>query len=85
MRADLIPVLPENIFQTVFEKSPGSLLVRADRPDFTILAASDTYLTITGSTRGAILGKGFFEAFPDDNAGKFDDETAARKVFTKSC
>jgi two-component system sensor histidine kinase VicK len=82
MRADLIPVLPEFIFKTVFEKSPGSLLVKADLPDFTILAASDTYLTITGSTRKAILGKGFFVAFPDDNAG-FDDETAARKVFTR--
>jgi two-component system sensor histidine kinase VicK len=75
------PFLPENIFQIVFEKSPGSLLVKADPPRFTILAASDTYLAITNSTRNSILGKGFFEAFPDDTG--FDDDTNARNVFTK--
>ncbi|HWZ14198.1 MAG TPA: ATP-binding protein [Mucilaginibacter sp.] len=81
MNADSLPVLPEDIFQTVFEKSPGSLLVKADAPHFTIVAASDSYLEITSSTRNAILGKGFFEVFPDDE--KFDEHTNARYVFTK--
>jgi len=72
---------PEDIFRTVFEKSPGSLLVRADMPRFTILAASDTYLEITNSTRKGIIGKGFFEAFPEGETR--DDEVNARKVFTK--
>jgi two-component system, OmpR family, sensor histidine kinase VicK len=77
-----LPVLPEDIFQIVFEKSPGSLLVMADSPRFTILAASDTYLAITSSKRENIIGKGFFEAFPEDE-GKFDENTNARQVFTK--
>jgi len=77
-----LPVLPEDIFQIVFEKSPGSLLVMADSPRFTILAASDTYLAITSSKREDITGKGFFEAFPEDE-DKFDENTNARHVFTK--
>lgn len=75
------PVLPDTIFKVIFERSPGSLLVMADMPRFTILAASDSYLTITNSKREEIVGKGFFEAFPDD--GDFDDEVNARNVFTK--
>ncbi|WP_428328932.1 ATP-binding protein [Mucilaginibacter sp.] len=81
MSADKLPVLPECIFQTIFESSPGSLLVKADIPCFTILAASDTYLEITSSTRELVLGRSFFEVFPDDK--DFEDETNARKVFTR--
>jgi two-component system sensor histidine kinase VicK len=76
------PVLPENIFQTIFEKSPGSLLVKADLPRFTILAASDTYLEVTSSVREQIVGKGFFEVFPDD-INNFEEDVSARSVFTK--
>ena len=82
MSDGLLPVLPENIFQTVFEKSPGSLLVKADLPHFTILAASDDYLAITDSKREAIIGKGFFEVFPEDDS-KFAEDVNARNVFTK--
>jgi len=73
--------LPENIFKIIFEKSPGSLLVKADFPRFTILAASDSYLTITSSTRESIVGKGFFEVFPEDK-DNYDNNTIARNVFT---
>ncbi len=76
------PVLPENIFHTIFEKSPGSLLVKADLPRFTILAASDTYLAVTSSIREHIVGKGFFEVFPDEG-NNFDEDISARSVFTK--
>jgi len=76
-----IPPLTEQIFQIIFEKSPGSLLVKTDGPRFTILAASDSYLEITSSKREEIVGKGFFEVFPDDK--DFDEETAARKIFTR--
>jgi len=74
--------LPEDIFKIVFEKSPGSILVKADIPLFTILAASDTYLKFTSSSREAIVGRGFFEVFPDDETVEHD-ETAARKIFTR--
>jgi len=78
---DILAVLPDNIFQTIFEKSPGSLLVKADSPNFTIVAVSDMYLQITSSARERIVGKGFFEVFPDDVSAA--DETAARFVFTR--
>ena len=77
------PVLPGDIFQIVFEKSPGSLLVKADAPLFTILAASDTYLAVTSSIRENIIGKGFFEVFPDDEDDNIDEDVKARHVFTK--
>jgi len=81
MIVDKRPALPTDIFQILFEKSPGSLLVAADVPRFTILAASDTYLTITSSKRENIVGKGFFEVFPDDD--ELPNETNARGVFTR--
>lgn len=71
---------PADIFKTIFEKSPGSLLVKGDIPTFTIIAASDTYLEITSSTREKIVGKGFFEVFPDEET--VEDDNSARKVFT---
>jgi two-component system sensor histidine kinase VicK len=82
MSANLPPGLTESIFQTVFEKSPGSLLVKADCPHFTILAASDSYLAITSCKREEIIGKGFFEVYPDDNI-ELDNRTNAREEFTK--
>src|SRR5579872_5738366 len=75
-------ILTEGLFRVLFEKSPGSLLVKADLPRFTIVAASDAYLQVTSVKREDVLGKGFFEVFPDDK-DKPDDETTARKVFTK--
>src|ERR1700712_5144682 len=81
MNTDLPAPLPENIFETVFKKSPGSLLIKADLPCFTILAASDSYLEITSTTREAIIGKGFFEVFPDGNI-ELDERTNARHEFT---
>jgi two-component system sensor histidine kinase VicK len=77
----LFPGLTADIFQIIFEKSPGSLLVKADKPHFTILAASDSYLEITSSRRAEIIGRGFFEVFPDDK--DFDEETNARHAFTR--
>lgn len=74
--------LNEGLFQLLFEKSPGSILIRADAPRFTVAAASDSYLQITSVKREDVLGKGFFEVFPDTGDDPDDDNTA-RKVFTK--
>jgi len=74
--------LSEGLFQLLFEKSPGSILVKADAPHFTIAAVSDAYLQITSVTREDILGKGFFEVFPDTGDSP-DDDTTARRSFTK--
>jgi two-component system sensor histidine kinase VicK len=82
MCAELPNALSDEIFRIIFEKSPGSLLVKADAPRFTIVAASDAYLSITNSTRELIIGKGFFQVFPDDDHDP-NDETGARKTFTR--
>jgi signal transduction histidine kinase len=58
-------------FRRLFEAAPGLYLVL--RPDLTIVAASDAYLSATMTERHAILGHGIFEIFPD-NPG---DETAS--------
>ncbi len=75
-------ILTEGLFRVLFEKSPGSILVKADLPRFTIAAASDSYLQVTSVKREDVLGKGFFEVFPDTK-DRPDDETTARNVFTK--
>lgn len=82
MSPDVNTTLPEDIFRIVFEKSPGSILIKANIPYFTILAVSDSYLKITSSSRDQIVGKGFFEVFPEDETVE-NDETAARKIFTR--
>jgi signal transduction histidine kinase len=57
--------IPEEYYTTLFEALPDkSLLVKADAPRFTILAAAPAYLKQTGYTKEAVTGKGFFEAFP---------------------
>jgi signal transduction histidine kinase/CheY-like chemotaxis protein len=48
----------------LFEAGPGLLLLLA--PDLTIVAVSDAYLRATKSVREQIVGRGLFEAFPDN-------------------
>ncbi|WP_084150717.1 PAS domain-containing sensor histidine kinase [Azohydromonas australica] len=52
----------------VFAAMPGVwLLLAADAPRFTMLAASDERLAATMTTREATLGRPLFEVFPDAN------------------
>jgi two-component system sensor histidine kinase VicK len=51
-------------FQSYFNISGQSLIIKADKPHFTILAVSDSYLTLTHKKRGDLLNKGLFEVFP---------------------
>jgi two-component system CheB/CheR fusion protein len=75
-------ILADGLFKILFEKSPGSILVKTDAPVFTIAAVSDFYLQITSAKREEIVGKGFFEVFPEDHDNPADEYTA-RKVFTR--
>jgi len=74
--------LTEGLFRVLFEKSPGSILVKADAPHFTIVAVSDTYLQVTSVRREDAIGRGFFAVFPEDKDDPADEYTA-RKVFTR--
>ena len=51
-------------FQALFVGAPNLYLVLT--PDFTIVAASDTYLRATRTSRQDILGRHLFDAFPDN-------------------
>ena len=52
-------------FRALFEASPTPFLVVAP-PDWTIVAANDARLRLTGSTREEQIGRKLFELFPDD-------------------
>ena len=56
------PDLPD--FQAVFQYATGLYLVL--ETDFTIVAASDAYLTATMTKREEIVGHGLFDVFPDN-------------------
>lgn len=51
-------------FQRLFESTPGRYVVLA--PDFTILAATDSYVAAAMQPREAMIGRGVFEVFPDN-------------------
>ncbi len=51
-------------FRSLFESAPGLYLVL--RPDLVIVAASNAYLSATMTRREDLLGRGIFEAFPDN-------------------
>jgi two-component system CheB/CheR fusion protein len=75
-------ILTDGLFRILFEKSPGSILVKANAPVFSIIAVSDAYLQITSAKREEIIGKSFFEVFPEDKDSPADENTA-RKVFQR--
>ena len=54
-------------FKTLFETCPGLyLVILPNTPTYTIIAVSDAYLKATMTTREFLIGKGIFEAFPDN-------------------
>jgi signal transduction histidine kinase/ActR/RegA family two-component response regulator len=55
---------PAADFQSLFEASPASFLVLD--PDLAIVAVTDAYLRDTMTSRADLIGKGIFEAFPDN-------------------
>ncbi|MCI3133160.1 ATP-binding protein [Phenylobacterium aquaticum] len=58
---------PSLDYRLIFEGAPTPyLLLRPDPPRFSILAVNDAYLSATGTARAALVGKGLFEAFPDN-------------------
>lgn len=54
-------------FKLLFESSPNPYLILSpDTPKFTIVAVTDSYLAATNTQRSELLGRGLFEAFPDN-------------------
>ncbi|HXI00101.1 MAG TPA: hypothetical protein VNI52_07510 [Sphingobacteriaceae bacterium] len=51
----------------IFNSSPlPGLVLRADSPCFTIEGVNLAYLHVTGTKEEYLIGKGIFEAFPDN-------------------
>ncbi len=57
-------------FELLFNSAPSLLLVLEPGRDFRILAASDAYLRATRSSRDAIVGRPYFEVFPEKADGE---------------
>ena len=55
---------PAPDFRLIFQSAPGCYLVLT--PGLTIVAVSDAYVHATMTERHEILGRGLFEAFPDN-------------------
>ena len=54
-------------FARLFRAAPSAILVvKPDTPRFTIAEVNDAYLLATMRTRDELLGRGIFEAFPDN-------------------
>lgn len=65
-------VKADRSFTRLFEASPAPLLVlKPDTPRFTITEVNDAYLEATMRSRDELLGRGAFDAFPDNP----DDKT----------
>ena len=52
-------------FKRIFESAPSLFVVLLPDARFTIAAASDAYLRLTGLTRESVLGRALFDVFPD--------------------
>ncbi len=61
-------------FRALFEAAPGRFLVMAAQ-DLSIVAVSNAYLEATGTRREDLVGRGLFDAFPDDPAEPGADGT----------
>src|SRR5580700_9989 len=53
-------------YQALFDSVPGLYLVLLPDPQYTIVAASDAYLSATMRRREELVGRGVFAAFPDN-------------------
>jgi len=53
-------------YQQLFEASPHPYLILRTDTDFTIVAANNKYLTVTGTRREAMVGHGLFDVFPNN-------------------
>jgi signal transduction histidine kinase len=59
-------IVPGVDFRNLFESTPGLYLVLLPNASFTIVAASNAYLTATMTKREEVVGRGIFDIFPDN-------------------
>ena len=67
-------VKKDQSFTRLFRASPAPFLIlKPDAPQFTIAEVNDAYLSATMRTRDEVVGRGIFEAYPDNPSGKTAD------------
>lgn len=74
-------------FTSLFETLPEQYVVFEVASGFTMIAASDSYLSVTGKAREEVVGKGLFDVFPDTSerartTGKGELQTSLETVVT---
>jgi Bacteriophytochrome (light-regulated signal transduction histidine kinase) len=62
-----MPAAPD--FELLWRNVPSLLVVLDANPAFTILDASDAYLRLVHESREEIVGRGFFDVFPESDGG----------------
>lgn len=78
------------LYKALFDASPHAYLVLKPDGLFTIIAVNERYLTITGTRRDDIIGRGLFEVFPDNpddtgGRGSSDLRISLNRVITERC
>lgn len=68
-------------FQAFFRHSHQSLVIKAEEPQFTILAVSDRYLDVAHQDRHDLLGMGWFQVFP----GSAADSSEHLRMYNSFC
>ncbi|WP_207536169.1 PAS domain-containing protein [Desertivirga arenae] len=53
-------------FDTFFNSAPPTAILRANVPDFTVIDINKAFLDTSGTKPSDILGRGIFEAFPEN-------------------
>ncbi len=57
----------EDLYTRLFDALPGNnVFIQADAPRYTILAATESYLQVTGKSREQLIGRSMLEAFPSN-------------------
>lgn len=65
--ANPTPDMSNHYLSQVFQSLPAAtMVVMADVPKFTIVAINEAYLNVVRLTANDLIGKGFYEAYPDN-------------------
>ncbi|HEX8333672.1 MAG TPA: PAS domain-containing protein [Segetibacter sp.] len=73
-------------YRAVFEAMPGvCTLLKANRPEYTIMVVTDAYVAMVGMSRETLCGSGLFDLFPinpdaDDTTGEMNVRTSFEYV-----
>lgn len=72
-------------YKLIFERGPALyIIIKPDSPTFTIITASEAFLDATNTTLPDIIGKSFFDVFPDNpNISGSKNEKSMRRVLEK--